>query len=462
MRFGGLGRISRSIFTKLMLVLLLTGVIINILVVAFFHFTFEETQLAPLSEHVILYLRYLIRDMGNPPSLKSAKRICGETNFEIRYESPDLTWSTSEKIPTARQLHAWANEKELYVSGSHSGMQVWRMERHMIRRIFFEKEYFLVTEGESRFIFDMVENYPRQLNTLGILLLAVLTGVIVAAYFAIRILLNPVMVLSNGVRQVSAGNLDYQVSVRRSDELGEMANAFNDMTARIKDMLHAREQLLLDVSHELRSPLTRMKVALEFMPETRVKNNIREDVSEMEKMITEILETARLRNKNARMNWQRINIADMIREILPLFDNHPPGFQINNMSDSLVTDADPELIKTVLKNILGNALKYSGESDSPVSIALTEKESYVIIEVSDKGIGIPQEELTYIFEPFYRVDKSRSKDTGGYGLGLSLCKTIMEAHNGKIEIESCLKKGTTVSLFLPDSQEPHGTDQAHV
>ena len=95
------------------------------------------------------------------------------------------------------------------------------------------------------------------------------------------------------------------------------------------------------------------------------------------------------------------------------------------------------------------SVKYSQPDSEPVRIGLKKQDPYVILYIEDNGIGIPQEELPFIFEPFYRVDKSRSRHTGGYGLGLSLCKTIMEAHGGKIEIDSAPGKGTTVSLFFP-------------
>ena len=100
-------------------------------------------------------------------------------------------------------------------------------------------------------------------------------------------------------------------------------------------------------------------------------------------------------------------------------------------------------------NILTNAVRFSDPDDKPVMISVIKQADFTVVRILDHGIGIPSDELPFIFEPFYRVDKSRSKDTGGYGLGLSLCKTIMEAHGGKIELESQPGVGTTVSLFFP-------------
>jgi signal transduction histidine kinase len=135
--------------------------------------------------------------------------------------------------------------------------------------------------------------------------------------------------------------------------------------------------------------------------------------------------------------------------MLPEFENQPPGIEMVEFPGEVMAKVDSEQIKTVFENVINNAIKYSRPDSGPIRIFYKSVESYAVIRIADKGIGIPQEELSQIFEPFYRVDKSRAKDTGGYGLGLSLCKTIMEAHDGKIEIQSRPEEGTTVSLFFP-------------
>ena len=270
------------------------------------------------------------------------------------------------------------------------------------------------------------------------------------AYLSMRKVLRPVKWLNEGVQEVSKGNLHHIVPLKKSDELRDLAEAFNAMTERIREMLKAKEQLLLDVSHEMRSPLARMKVALEFLPEGKSKNSIQSDLEEMEKMISDILDTARRYHVHGELNRQKINLIDLLHEILPVFKDQPPGVQTNDLPTSIEIDVDPEQIKTVLNNVVNNAIKYSQPESKAVQISCQRRESYVILRIHDDGIGIPEEELPFILEPFYRVDKSRSKKTGGYGLGLSLCKTIMGAHGGKIDIESKDGSGTTVSLYFQE------------
>ena len=237
------------------------------------------------------------------------------------------------------------------------------------------------------------------------------------------------------------------------DELRDLAEAFNDMTDRIRKMLQAKEQLLLDVSHEMRSPLTRMKVAIEFLPEGKSKESIKADLKEMQNMISEILDTARAHHLHGQLKRQKLNLVDLVHEVVPAFETQAPGVEIVDMPEVIPADLDAEQIKIVLNNVLDNAVKYSRPDSQPVRIQFQRQGPYAIIRIQDDGIGIPEEELPFIFEPFYRVDKSRSKRTGGYGLGLSLCKTIMEAHGAKITVDSSAGEGTTILLHFQEISE---------
>ena len=383
---------------------------------------------------VVQYANYLIDDLGTPPDHARAEMMSREYFFEISYQSPDLSWTTSGfEYP---EHPVW--KKTLYENSNT------RIEQ--LRGCYFV----IIDKGTGKFIFMSHWGFGPELMRFDrvVMLVALLSVLLLAAYIIIRRLLKPIKMLTEGVHQISTGNLEHTVPGKGSDELADLAAAFNNMTERIRDMLHARERLMLDVSHELRTPLTRIKVALEFLPKGDARESISEDVSEMEKMITEILETARMQNTGGHLDKKMINIVALIEEVIRLFDHQAPGVEFADISHRIDMPVDPELIKTVLKNILTNAIKYSEENGPPVHIVVKKKDGQAIIEIRDSGIGIPKEELPYIFEPFYRVDKSRSKRSGGYGLGLSLCKTIMDAHNAKIEVDSRTGKGTVVSLIF--------------
>ena len=434
MRINFFNRIIRSVFTKLLLVIILAGICINLVVGGFF-LHLRNQFVGPFHKNVVQYLNYLIADMGNPPTLDRARDIARQSFLEIRYESSDLSWTTSDDLPTffKGRFVPWRQNPDVRY-GKYRG-------RHVIE----------VDKEAGRFIFGVSRKLPvdSARHRLLAIMLVLLTVILAVAFFVIRYILRPVKWLNTGVQEVSRGNLKHRVPLKKSDELRDLAAAFNNMTERIRDMLHTKEQLLLDVSHELRTPLTRMKVALEFLEDSRAKQNLQADLEEMEEMVSEILETARRQHKYENLKKQPANLADLLKQTVAAFENQPPGIEMVDVTPQMKTEVDPEQVKTVFENVVNNAIKYSQPDSEPIQISCQKQESFAVIRITDNGIGIPDAELAHIFEPFYRVDKSRSKDTGGYGLGLSLCKTIMEAHDGKIEVQSRPEQGTTVSLYFP-------------
>jgi signal transduction histidine kinase len=434
-------RIIRSVFFKLLVVLILTGICVNIVVGGFF-WHYRSAAGRPLHQNIVQYLNYIIDDLGNPPNLERARQIGQHASLQILFESPSLSWSTADDFSDVQKAH-WRD---------------WGGDPH-IRLGRYRGHHFVELSHESgRYVFGLdksLELDPER-KRLVIILLSLLTLILAGAFLSIRWILKPVRWLDEGVREVARGNFKHRVPLKRSDELRDLAAAFNDMTERIRDMLRTKEQLLLDVSHELRSPLTRVKVALEFLPDGQAKESIAGDVAEMEKMINEILETARMHHLHGQLKLERRILADLLNDVLPEFENRPPGVQSGVLSVDIDVKVDPEQIKTVFKNILTNAIKFSRPDSEPVRVRVKRRPSDIVVQIADNGIGIPPDELQFIFEPFYRVDKSRTKDTGGYGLGLSLCKTIMEAHGGRIDIESTPNVGTTVFLHFPVDSDPPG------
>jgi signal transduction histidine kinase len=270
--------------------------------------------------------------------------------------------------------------------------------------------------------------------------LLILISLVIIAFIIASIVihnyLNPIKLLTEAVNEIKKGNLDKKISIKGHDEFSKLADAFNSMTAELKKMIQAREQLLLDVSHELRTPITRSKLALEMMPDSKEKNSVIEDVKEVELMITDILETARLKNNKITLDIKDVLINDLIKNTLSLFEKDKSRININPVSESLFIKIDEGRIITVLRNIIENSLKYSSLENKQIEVSVIDRIEDIIIQIEDYGHGIPEEKLPFIFEPFYRVDDSRSKKSGGYGLGLHLCKRIMEAHGAEITIKN--------------------------
>jgi len=435
-------KIVHSVFLKLLLVILVAGLCINFAVSYFFvYLTREYMQNIEFRKNWVQYVGYLAQDIGEPPALERAQVLADTLSITIGFENLDGTWQATGSLPSLDSMTLKKiNEKPLAYYGRHDG------------------RVFLVAEmGGRRYLFDLMKPYALQrfAGEKIIFLVCLLTGFLLLSYLAIRWILRPVVWLNDGVQQVSSGNLEYHVPIKRRDEFGRLAEAFNTMTDRIKEMLHARERLLLDVSHELRSPITRMKVALEFVPNTSVKNGIQADIRDMEMMVSDILETQRLGSPYGQLDREETNLDDLVRDLVADFVDSTPAVMVETVEPGITVMVDRKRMKSVVKNVVENALKYSAPAGASVRVSVFRRPAQAVVQVRDMGCGIPTDDLPHVFEPFYRVDTSRSKQTGGYGLGLSICKIIMEAHGGGITVESESGRGTTVSLFLPETP-PHG------
>ena len=285
-------------------------------------------------------------------------------------------------------------------------------------------------------------------------LIVLVVVVFVVAIFILHHYLKPIKQLSEGVEEIRKGNLDNKIPVQSKDELGQLADAYNNMTGDLKKMMQARDQLLLDVSHELRTPLTNSKLALEMLPESKQKTSIMEDIGEMETMINELLETARLNSDSFTLSVIDIEVEPFLRKVLENYSLQNNKVVLSSVTKGIYISGDEARLTTVIKNLIDNALKYSAADADSVRISAFKEASSVIIQVEDSGPGIPEEKLPFIFEPFYKADNTRAKQPGGYGLGLHLCKRIMHVHNAELNISNRIgSKGLTAKMVFPLSRK---------
>lgn len=260
--------------------------------------------------------------------------------------------------------------------------------------------------------------------------------------------LKPLRWLKEGVEKVSEGDLSTRVPVVRMDEIGQVGRAFNQMTGRVEQMLNDHDRLMADVSHELRSPLARMKVALEMMPEGNKRDQIASDIREMEALTETLLERERIKNRAAQPDHDEFDLVATARAIVDGFADSTPGVSLVDQQQSLLIKADEALIRVLLQNLIDNAVKFSlGDSDE-VTVHISTSDDSVMLKIEDDGSGIPEELTERVMEPFVKLDPSRGH-RNGYGLGLNLCQRIVQAHSGEIQIEACESRGTRVTVRLP-------------
>lgn len=295
-----------------------------------------------------------------------------------------------------------------------------------------------------------------------LLALAVLVVVGVSSWLTARSITQPLAALSRATRAFGRGELTARSKMRRADEIGEVAGAFDDMADRIAELLLAERELLANVSHELRTPLARIRVALDLAseadPALAVASlaEVAQDLAELERIVDDIFASARLARHQPSsgalpIRAEPLDATSVLEKSIDRFRATHPERPIQvELADGLPTVVgDPVLLRRLVDNLLDNAHKYTDRVDAPVVVAARAVDGMLVVDVSDEGIGISEEDQERLFEPFFRVDRSRTRATGGIGLGLLLARRVAEAHGGTLTIESELGRGTRARVCLP-------------
>jgi len=282
-----------------------------------------------------------------------------------------------------------------------------------------------------------------------------------------RSISTPLSRLTLAASAFGAGHFETRAGLMRRDELGDLSRAFDRMADRIETLRRSERELLASVSHELRTPLARIRVVLELAAEDfpdvarRYTTEIASDLTELETLLDDIIRAARLdltgQTSNAYPPLSRAPVAvesffkSIIRRFTELHPDRPLTHQIACAGDILL-QADKSLLKRAVDNVLENAHKYS-LPNRPIEVRAehVSEASTVSVIVHDDGVGIDAEDLPHVFAPFFRGDRSRARQTGGTGLGLTLAQRIVEAHGGTIRVQSQPEQGTTVTITLPVS-----------
>jgi two-component system, OmpR family, sensor kinase len=285
----------------------------------------------------------------------------------------------------------------------------------------------------------------------------VLTSVLAAEFLA-SITLKPLKIMTETAHQITAENMSLRIATPESqDEIRQLAETFNEMLDKIEQVLISQKQFIQDVSHELRTPLTIMRgeleVALKRPRSAEEYSSTLESSLEETKKISILLENlltlARLDRSSATLSKEHVEISALMRDVLDNMEilAHQKGIEIEFVcQNGVVLLIDKDQIMRVLINILDNAIKYTPENGK-IFIEVIREKGNAIITISDTGIGIPEHDLSHIFDRFYQVDKSRSG--AGFGLGLSIARSIVLAHGGTITVESLPKQGATFLISLP-------------
>jgi signal transduction histidine kinase len=287
--------------------------------------------------------------------------------------------------------------------------------------------------------------------------LSALVGLLLA-----RAVARPLHSLNLAASAVARGELDQQVPVRSRDELGQLSQTFNEMTARLRAARQMQTDFVANVSHELRTPLTAVKGTVETLrdgavddPEVRDRflETVETETDRLIRLVNDLMVLSRADSDALNLHRKAVDLGDLVRGTAAKLAHRAEAkglaLEVDAPANLPPVLADADRVEQVLVNLLDNAVKYSLPGHA-IRLRLSQgQDRLVLVQVQDEGIGIPADELARIGERFYRTDKARSRSEGGSGLGLAIARALVEAHGGRLWLESEEGQGTAVTFTLP-------------
>jgi signal transduction histidine kinase len=311
----------------------------------------------------------------------------------------------------------------------------------------------VANDGKYRFFFIVPRTrvgawflMPDHIFVMGV---AVLLCYLLAYY-----LTAPVRQLEKAVERFGGGDLSARVGSMRQDELGHLARTFDRMANRIETLVTAERRLLLDISHELRSPLARLGVAVELARSGEnldaSLNRIQKESDRLNALVGQLLQVTRAEGDPSSLRRHPVQLDQLVQQLVDdsLIEAAARGCELKfERREPVLVEGDPELLRRAIENVIRNAIRYSPR-ETAVEVSLARSNGKAVVDVRDHGPGVPEEALPHLFDAFYRVETDRNRISGGIGLGLSLARRAIELHKGAIRAKNA-QPGLEVEMELP-------------
>jgi len=448
-----LRRFGRSLSARLLVIFLIATLVYGF--AARYAFTlFRDTDYLRriVGAHIVLHSEYVLKDIGSPPNLERAQAIVQRIPVDMRIVGPGVDWSSTpdfyrlEDVPFGPLSFLELGE------ASRNEVEAWAKELDKVEIAeYMDHSLIKLSDGDYEIIFASPRVRETPHANYSILVIGLMGALVLfACYLAVRWVFLPIRWMQEGAERIGRGELDYRIPARRHDELGDLSRDINEMADDVQGMLEAKRQLMLAISHELRSPLTRVKVALEFIDDDKTRQSILEDIAEMQRLIADLLESEALNTRHAILRREPVAPGQLIESVVDGdFSNRNEDIKVQIPDNLPQVCVDVTRMRLLLRNLIDNALRYNPPGVKPVVVSAKSVDGQLLIRVQDNGAGIPPEHISRVTEPFYRADPARSRATGGVGLGLYLCKRVAEVHGGRLVIESSAGAGTGVTVILP-------------
>ena len=376
---------------------------------------------------VVDYVDRLAAELGSPPDPARAMALVQRLPLSIRIDGPVIHYDSHPQRNAWQQHHADDDD------------QAGQGGRWLLTRTTADGHQIRFGLGDAAW-----QHRPRAIGTVTLALLLALTAL---AYVVVRRLFKPIDEIRAGAERFGRGDFSTPIPQRRGDELGELATQVNTMAAELQQMLDAKRGLLLAISHELRSPLTRARLNAELVEGGAARDALLRDLGKMRELIHDLLESERLSAGHGALRREPTDLAALARSVV---EEHFSGRPVDVGLDAAALPAlavDRARLRLLLRNLLDNALRH-GATEPPPRLSLRADEGGVSISVRDFGAGVPEAQLATLAQAFVRIDPARQRSTGGVGLGLYLCRLVASAHGGRLTLRNAAP-GLSVEVWLP-------------
>lgn len=448
-----LGRFRRSLALKLALLFMLLAGALSVTFVLGMRTALGSGWRQVVQPLVADYVDRLAAEIGSPPDPARAQALAERLPLAIRISGPRVQWSSSRG-----PAHAGAGEPGQPGPQGRHGFPMLPVPGHAPtaqddaepapgprdadRREWLRRH---TADGHTLTFGLDVQAWAEQPRRIGWITLTGLLLLTALTWFVVHRLFRPIGDIGAGAQRYGRGDFSQAIPVRRPDELGELAGRVNTMAADLSGMLEAKRTLLLAISHELRSPLTRARLNAELVAEGPERDALLRDLGQMRDLISDLLESERLAQPHATLQREPTALAALLDGVIQAhFAEQPPTLALPEGLPP--AEVDRARLALLLRNLLDNARRHA--PGAPVTVSARWADGWLHLDVRDHGPGVPPQLLGQLAEPFYRPDAARQRATGGVGLGLHLCRQVAQAHGGQLLFEDAAP-GLRVRLSLP-------------
>lgn len=424
-----------NLYTRFFLLFSINTILLVILIIlGSFSMSEKEAEKIVSDRHEALYdmMAKLVEGQIDIESLKAEAK---KNRVSIQINRGEDAWRTGSILPAPSEL--------------------------MANAIAFGKLYFTKV-GSKYFIFTTSNNttiaVTSQIANLIVypnwLVLWPWFGVLIVLFISYKTLNSQLTPIQNAIQsasQISQGDLKYRIKSHPTNELGNLTKGINRMAENLEELFASKNELLLSVSHELRSPMARMKVLLTFLEKGEIESKLNREINKMDAIVEQLLESERLKDSHKLLNLESYFFPNVMDDIITSFDSDKSIHLESNMPE-IVINIDLGRFKFLIRNLIENALKHNTNS-RPVIVTCQEDNNELAITIRDFGSGIAPEFLPRLFEPFSQAEHVENRSNNGVGLGLFLCKRIAVAHGGELFVKSELNKGSEFTFSLPIASE---------